>query len=77
MNKFESYIYACLPALLILIFSEVAVYLADGKALTMILLGLFYLILAWWLYIYTQGKIMMKVIDTKEEKEDDEPEEYA
>ena len=77
MNKFESYIYACLPALLILIFSEVAVYLADGKALTMILLGLFYLILAWWLYIYTQGKIMMKVIDTKEEEKDDEPEECA
>lgn len=77
MNKFESFVYACLPALLILVFSEVAVYLADGKALTMILLGLFYLILAWWLYVYTQGKIMMKVIDTKEEEKDDEPEEYA
>ena len=77
MNKFESFVYACLPALLILVFSEVAVYLADGKALTMILLGLFYLILAWWLYVYTQGKIMMKVIDTKEEEKDDEPEKYA
>lgn len=77
MNKFESFVYACLPALLILVFSEVAVYLADGKALTMILLGLFYLILAWWLYVYTQGKIMMKVVDTKEEEKDDEPKEYA
>ena len=72
MNKFESFIYACLPALLILIFSEVAVYLADGKALTMILLGLFYLILAWWLYVYTQGKIMMKIVEEKKEEQDDE-----
>lgn len=77
MNKFESFIYACLPALLILVFSEVAVYLAEGKALTMILLGLFYLILIWWLFVYTQGKIMMKVVDVKEEERDDEPKEYA
>ncbi len=75
MNKFESFIYACLPALLILVFSEVAVFLADGKTLTMILLGLFYLILIWWLYMYTQGKIMMKVIETEEKEQDDEPEE--
>lgn len=77
MNKFESFVYACLPALLILVFSEVAVYLADDKAHSMILLGLFYLILVWWLYMYTQGKIMMKVVDTKEEEEDDEPEDSA
>jgi hypothetical protein len=75
MNKFESFVYACLPALLILVFSEVAVFLADGKTLTMILLGLFYLILIWWLYMYTQGKIMMKVIETEEKEQDDEPEE--
>ena len=66
MNKIESFIYACLPALLILIFSEVAVFLADGQvALTMCLLGLFYFILIWWLYVYTQGKIMMKVVEEK------------
>lgn len=75
MNKFESFVYACLPALLILVFSEVAVFLADGKTLTMVLLGLFYLILIWWLYVYTQGKIMMKVIETEEKEQDDEPEE--
>lgn len=75
MNKFESFVYACLPALLILVFSEVAVFLADGKTLTMVLLGLFYLILIWWLYVYTQGKIMMKVTETEEKEQDDEPEE--
>ena len=75
MNKFESFVYACLPALLILVFSEVAVFLADGKTLTMILLGLFYLILIWWLYVYTQGKIMMKVIEIEEKEQDDESEE--
>ena len=75
MNKFESFVYACLPALLILVFSEVAVFLADGKTLTMVLLGLFYLILIWWLYVYTQGKIMMKVIETEEKEQDEEPEE--
>lgn len=75
MNKFESFVYACLPALLILVFSEVAVFLADGKTLTMVLLGLFYLILIWWLYVYTQGKIMMKVVETEEKEQDDEPEE--
>lgn len=75
MNKFESFVYACLPALLILVFSEVAVFLADGKTLTMVLLGLFYLILIWWLYVYTQGKIMMKVIEIEEKEQDDESEE--
>lgn len=57
MANIQSFAYACLPALLILIFSEVAVFLADGKiALTMCLLGLFYAILIWWLYQYTNGK---------------------
>ena len=74
MNKFESFVYACLPALLILVFSEVAVYLADGKTTTMVLLGLFYLILIWWLYVYTQGKIMMKVMCDEVKKKEEEEE---
>lgn len=59
LKKIESFIYACLPALLILIFSEVAVFLSDGKAITMGLLGLFYLILIWWLYQYSRGKVVV------------------
>lgn len=59
LKKIESFIYACLPALLILIFSEVAVFLSDGKAVTMGLLGLFYLILIWWLYQYSRGKVVV------------------
>lgn len=67
MNKIESFIYACLPALLILIFSEVAVYLAKGDiGITMAILGVFYLILIWWLYQYTRIKI-------EEKPEEDEP----
>ena len=62
MSKIESFAYTCLPALLILCFSEVAVYLAEGQLmLTMGLLGLFYCILVWWLYQYTQDKISMKI----------------
>ena len=57
MNKLESFIYACLPALLILTFSEVAVYLANGDiGVTMSILGIFYLVLIWWLYQYTRVK---------------------
>lgn len=73
MSKLESFTYSCLPALLILVFSEVAVYLADGKALTMGLLGLLYLILVWWLYQFTRGKIMLCQNDPVEEEAVDVP----
>ena len=60
MGKIESFVYSCLPALLILVFSEVAVYLAEGRILlTMGILGLFYMILIWWLYEYTRGKVLV------------------
>ena len=59
MSNIESFAYSCLPALLILIFSEVAVFLAEGKVLAMSILGLLYLILVWWLYQFTRGKVVI------------------
>lgn len=75
MGKIESFTYTCLPALLILIFSEVAVYLSEGNFVTMGILGLLYIILAWWLYEYTLGKFFYLLNGVEEKKEVEEEEE--
>ena len=70
MSKLESFIYTCLPALLILIFSEVSVYLANGNiTLTMIILGIFYVILVWWLFQYTRIKVDEQVDEVQQDED--------
>lgn len=53
LSKIQEFIYACLPALLILIFSEVAIFLSENKFLGMTILGVLDIILIWWLYQFT------------------------
>ena len=75
----ESFTYTCLPALLILIFSEVAVFLSEGNFMTMAILGLLYIILVWWLYEFTRGKFFhfLKAEESEEEVETDESTELS
>ena len=67
LSKIQEFIYACLPALLILIFSEVAVFLSENKLLAMTILGVLDIILIWWLYQFT---IPEHDMEHKESEED-------